>query len=68
MTFDLYLDGKPLALELTPASVENVACLDVENVLWALADCGSCSVLDASGERELVIVEHGDPLPEEAED
>jgi hypothetical protein len=68
VTFDLYLDGKPLALELTPASVENVTCLDAENVLWALAQCGSCNVLDASGERELVIVEHGDPLPAEAAD
>jgi hypothetical protein len=64
VTFDLYLDGKPLALELTPASVENVVNLDIEDVLWALEEHGLCTALDASGERELIIVEHGDAVPE----
>jgi len=66
VTFDLYLDGKLLAQELTPASVENVVNLDVEDVLWAIEERGLCTALDASGERELMIVEHGDCLPQES--
>jgi hypothetical protein len=65
MTFDLYLDGKILAQELTPATVENVVNLDIEDVLWALEEHGICIALDASGERELMLVEHGDELPQE---
>jgi hypothetical protein len=64
-TFDLYLDDKLLAQELTPDSVENVVNLDVEDVLWAIEEHGLCTALDASGERELIIVEHGDAPPQE---
>jgi hypothetical protein len=35
-------------------------------MLWALEQYGVCTALDASGERELMIVEHGDALPQEA--
>jgi hypothetical protein len=35
VTFDLFLDGKLLAQQLTPASVENVVNLDIEDAMGA---------------------------------
>ena len=56
-TYDLLLDGRPLATDLLPTTVEDLLKLDATEVAWALEEHGVCSVCDASGERELVLVE-----------
>jgi hypothetical protein len=60
MTYDLLLDGKPLATDLLLTTVEDLLKLDTTDIAWALEEHGCCEVLDASGERELVLVAHGD--------
>ena len=56
MTFDLLLDGEPLATDLMHTTVEDL--LDAADIAWALEEHGVCSVLDASGKRELVLIAH----------
>ena len=64
MTFDLMLDGRPLATNLLAATVEDLLKLDAGEIAWAVEEHGRCSVLDASGERELMLVAHGDKAQE----
>jgi hypothetical protein len=58
--YDLWLDGQPVATDLLAATVEDLLKLDASEVTWALAEHGVVTVLAADGERELVLVEHGD--------
>jgi hypothetical protein len=57
-TYDLLLDGRPLATDLKLATVEDLLRLDAADIAWALEEHGRCDVLDASGQRELMIVAH----------
>jgi hypothetical protein len=63
--YDLWLDGKPAATDLLAATVEDLLKLDASEITWALAEHGAVTVLAADGERELVLVEHGDRPPTE---
>ena len=63
--YDLWLNGKPVATDLLAATVEDLLKLDASEVTWALAEHGAVTVLAADGERELVLVEHGDRPPRE---
>jgi hypothetical protein len=63
MTFDAYLDGRLLAQNLMPATVQDLCKLEVTGVKWAIEEHGVCCVLDDS-ERQLEFVAHGDDLTE----
>ena len=63
MTYDLYLGGRLLARDLLPATAEDLLKLGAEDIAAWVEEAGVCTALDASGERELGLVAHGDPLP-----
>jgi hypothetical protein len=65
LTFDLYLNGALLAQDLAPATVADLAKLDLGELKWAVTDRGCCEVVDDSG-RALAVVAHGDALPQES--
>jgi hypothetical protein len=51
--------GRPAARDrLKLATVEDLLRLDAADIAWALEEHGRCDVLDASGQRELMIVAH----------
>jgi hypothetical protein len=64
VTFDLLLDGQLLAVDLMATTVEDLLKLDAADIAWAMEEYGSCGAIDASGDRELVLVAHGDKLPQ----
>ena len=64
MTYDLYLAGKLLAQSITLDAAENVTNLDPAEIEWAIEEYGVCTTLDASGEREVDVVAHGDKPPQ----
>ena len=63
MTYDLYLGGKLLAQDLLATTVEDLCKLDAEDIATWIEEAGVCTALDASGERELDLVAHTNPLP-----
>lgn len=56
-TFDITLNDQLLAGNLSLEQVAAVACLDADEVAWAIEEFGRCDALDASG-RELTIVQN----------
>jgi hypothetical protein len=58
-TYDLLLDGRPLAQNLLPTTVEDLCKLNINEINWAIEEAGRCNMIDDSG-RELELIVYSD--------
>jgi hypothetical protein len=54
MKYKIFLDGKPMVSGLTLRQAAAVACLDADEIAWAIEECGRCDSEDDSF-REVTI-------------